>query len=695
MNIQSTTHEATSPARTNDANRRQLLIDVTIDSLAELGYLGTTLAQIAAKAEVSPGLVAHYFAHKEGLLAAAFRTLVARVNRQLRWRLTQAETPRQKLRAIVDAHLSPEEFDERTSRAWLAFWGQVRQVEELARLQKVYQRRLLSNLRSALKQLVPAREAQELAAIVAAIIDGAWLQAALSGLRVEDSDDLRKRIVAFIDGVLESRAHAGAAPTAPATKGPAKTPATAAERLATWNPATGELLGYVPIAGTAEVDAAVAAARSAQKQWGAMSGAERARILRRAAEILRSRNDELAILETRDTGKPIQETRVVDILSGAECLEYFAALAQSAAGEHIDLGPQAFGYTRREAIGVVAGIGAWNYPLQIACWKSAPALAFGNAMIFKPAELTPLSAVQLQDIYLAAGLPPGLFQVVQGRAETGRLLTRHPGIGKVSLTGEVGTGRAVMGDAATTLKHVTLELGGKSPLIIFEDARLDQAVSGALLANFYSAGEVCSNATRVFVQASIKAEFLRRLIARVQAMRIGDPMDPATQVGSLISAEHLRKVLSYIERGRAEGAKVLIGGRREIEGELAKGFFVAPTVFDECRDEMSIVREEIFGPVMTVLGFDEEREVIERANATEFGLAAGVFTQDINRAHRVIASLEAGTCWINHYNVTPIELPFGGVKLSGLGRENGRAAMEHYTHLKSVYVAKGDIDAPY
>ncbi len=695
MNTQSTADRAASPARASDANRRQLLVDVTIDSLAELGPSGTTLAQIAGSAGVSPGLVAHYFADKDGLLAAAFRALVARVNQQLRWRLAGAGTPRERIRAIIDAHLSPEEFDERIGRAWLAFWSQVPQVESLARVQKVYQRRLISNLRSSLGQLLPRPQALELAAVIAALIDGTWLQAALAGLKVDDSEGLRNRIGALVDVALENGTRAAESIAAPRAAERNEATAVLGERLASTNPATGELLGYVPVAGVAEVEAAVQAARAAQPRWAAMSGAERARILRRAAEILRSRNDALAELETRDTGKPIQETRVVDVLSGAECLEYFAALAQSAAGEHIDLGSQAFGYTRREALGVVAGIGAWNYPLQIACWKSAPALAFGNAMIFKPAELTPLSAVELEKALREAGLPAGIFQVVQGRADTGRLLTRHPAISKVSLTGEVGTGRAVMGDASASLKHVTLELGGKSPLIIFEDARLDQAVSGALLANFYSAGEVCSNATRVFVQRSVKTEFLRRLLARVGAMRIGDPMDPATHVGSLISAEHLRKVLSYIERGRAEGARVLIGGRRVEEGALARGFFVAPTVFDDCHDRMSIVCEEIFGPVMTVLDFDAESEVVERANATEFGLSAGVFTQDINRAHRVIANLEAGTCWINHYNVTPIELPFGGVKLSGLGRENGRAAMEHYTQLKSVYVAKGDIDAPY
>jgi betaine-aldehyde dehydrogenase len=467
------------------------------------------------------------------------------------------------------------------------------------------------------------------------------------------------------------------------------------DSFTTLNPATGEVLARIGISGPADIDTAVQRAAAAQVLWAATPGAERARILRRAVALLRARNDELALLETRGTGKPIQETRVVDVASGADCIEYFAGLAQSLAGEHVDLGPSAFGYTRREPLGVVAGIGAWNYPLQIACWKSAPALACGNAMLFKPAELTPLTAVKLEEIYLAAGLPPGVFQVVQGFAATGRLLTAHPGIRKVSLTGEVGTGKAVMRDAAATLKAVTLELGGKSPLIVFDDARLDNAVSGALLANFYSAGEVCSNGTRVFVHHSVREAFLEKLVARVQRMRIGDPEDPATQVGSLISAEHLQKVLGYIERGRAEGARVRVGGERVTTGRLGAGHFVAPTVFDGCRDDMAIVREEIFGPVMTVLGFDTEEEVVRRANATEFGLSAAVFTQDLTRAHRVIANLQAGTCWINHYNVTPVELPFGGVKLSGLGRENGRAAVEHYTQLKSVYVALADIDSPY
>jgi len=670
--------------------RRRELVEVTIDSLAEVGFVGTTLSQIAARAGVSPGLVAHYFDDKDGLLDAAFRSLARRVGSQVRARLRLVATPRGRIQAVIDANLAPEEFDQRTGSAWLAFWGQVLHVERLKRIQSVYQRRTLSTLRNSLLKLVAPDEALSLAAMIAAMIDGVWLRAALSGWREADSESARAMLTAFVDGRLSQSARAVMAAVDPPPSSPAP-----GQRFASINPATGEILGQFTVSGAAQVNAAVAAAVHAQTIWAAMTGAERGRILRRTADLLRSRNEELAELETKDTGKPIQETRVVDVASGADCFEYFAGIAQTLSGEHIDLGPQAFGYTRREPLGVVAGIGAWNYPLQIACWKAAPALACGNAMIFKPAELTPFTAVKLQEILAEAGAPPGIFQVVQGFAETGRLLTAHRDIRKVSLTGEVSTGKAVMSDAARTLKNVTLELGGKSPLIIFNDANIDNAVSGALLANFYSSGQVCSNATRVFVHRSIKAAFLERLVRRVNAMRIGDPMNPETQVGALISEAHMHKVLSYIARGRAEGAQILTGGMRVTRGELAKGFFVAPTVFDNCRDDMAIVREEIFGPVMAVLEFEDEEQVIARANATEFGLAAGVFTNDLTRGHRVIARLQAGTCWINHYNVTPVELPFGGVKLSGLGRENGRAALEHYTQLKSVYVALGNVDAPY
>ncbi len=673
--------------------RRTQLIEVTIDSLAEVGYVGTTLAQIARRAGVSPGLVAHYFGEKDALFEATFRALARRVARRTLARLRLAGTARGRLQAVIDVNLGPEEFDLRTGSAWLAFWGQVPHVPALERVQRTYQGRMLSNLRYDLAQLLPAEEARALASMIAAMIDGVWLRAALSRWREADSESAR----AMLTALLDSRLNTGAAAARSAPSAPTQSSArpSGARRFTTINPATGEVLAELRVDGPAEVAAAVARALPAQRRWAALTGAERGRILRRAADLLRAHNDELAELETRDTGKPIQETRVVDVISGAECFEYYAGIAAQLSGEHIALGEQAFGYTRREPLGVVAGIGAWNYPLQIACWKSAPALACGNAMIFKPAELTPLTAMRLRDILAEAGLPEGVFQVVQGFADTGRLLTAHPDIRKVSLTGEVGTGKAVMADAAATLKQVTLELGGKSPIIVFDDAQLDNAVSGALLGNFYSAGEVCSNGTRVFVHRALMPQFLERLLARVRAMRIGDPLDPATQVGALISQEHMNKVLGYIARGKAEGARLLIGGQRVTTGDLANGAFVAPTVFADCRDDMAIVREEIFGPVMAVLEFEDEEEVIARANATPFGLSAGLFTSDLRRAHRVIARLEAGTCWINHYNITPIELPFGGMKLSGLGRENGKAAVEHYTQLKSVYVALGDVEAPY
>ena len=699
MNRQSTTlkdlvhHSGSSPRDEGEEARRVQLVEVTIDSLAEVGYVGTTLAEIAGRAGVSPGLVAHYFDDKDGLLEAAFRTLARTLAARMRARLALARTPRGRVQAVIDINLAPEEFDKRTGTAWLAFWGQVLHVQGLKRVQTAYQRRMLSNLRNDLRRLIPGEDARGLAAMIAAMIDGVWLRAALSEWQEADSESARALLTAFVEGRLKELSQAAT----PRVTGESAPRALSAGdgRLRVINPANGAVLAELSADGAAQVDAAVLKAQAAQKKWAALSGAERGRVLQRAAHLLRERNEELAVLETRNTGKPIQETRAVDVLSGAECLEYYAGLAAGLAGEHIDLGPRAFGYTRREPLGVVAGIGAWNYPLQIACWKSAPALACGNAMIFKPAELTPLTAVKLQEVFAAAGLPEGVFQVVQGRAETGRLLTRHPDIRKISLTGEVGTGKAVMADAAASLKQVTLELGGKSPLIVFEDAKLDNAVAGALLGNFYSAGEVCSNGTRVFVHQSVHAAFVERLRTRAAAMRVGDPMDPATQVGALISVEHMEKVLGFIARGRAQGARLLTGGARVTSGDLANGCFVAPAVFDGCHDDMDIVRQEIFGPVMSVLEFADEDEVIARANATEFGLAAGVFTNDLTRAHRVIAQLQAGTCWINHYNVPPVELPFGGVKMSGLGRENGRAAIEHYTQLKSVYVAMGDVDAPY
>jgi len=681
-----------------DARRRQL-IETTIETMAEVGFIGTTLGQIARRAKVSVGLVSHYFGDKDGLLEATLRHLARRVGHRVALCLANAHTPRARIQAVIDANLAPEEFDRQTCTVWLAFWGQVIHSKRLKRIQNVYQQRMLSNLRHPLKELLPAHQAERTAVAIAAVIDGLWLRATLSESGETDSAAAIAIATAFVDSQLTTLG-AGEArrPRRPATVfnhiggRPVETNGPTFETI---NPATGEVLAQVEIAGEREVEMAVEAARRGQKIWAAKTGAERGRILGRVAALLRARNDELAELETLDTGKPIQETVAVDVLSGADCIEYYAGLAAGLAGEHVDLGAGAFGYTRREALGIVAGIGAWNYPLQIACWKAAPALACGNAMIFKPADLTPLTAVKLAEIMVEAGVPDGVFNVVQGPVETGRLLTRHPAIAKISLTGAVGTGRKIMADAAATLKQVTLEMGGKSPLIVFEDAALDNAVSGALLANFYSAGEVCSNGTRVFVHRSVKDRFIEKLVARVEAMVIGDPQESRTQVGALISQAHMDKVLSYIEKGKAEGARLLTGGHRVTDGNLGRGFFVAPTVFDGCTDAMTVVREEIFGPVMAVLVFDDEDEVVARANATDFGLAAGVFTRDLARAHRMVARLEAGTTWINSYNVTPIELPFGGTKQSGLGRENGKAAIEHYTQLKSVYVALADIDTPY
>jgi betaine-aldehyde dehydrogenase len=685
--------------------RRSQLIEATIDTMAEVGFAATTLALIGQRAGISAGLVGHYFRDKDGLLEATLRHLTARLARGAATLLATADAPRARLQAIVDSYLAADQFEPRISTAWLAFWGEVVHSPALKRIQRVYQQRMLSNLRHALRRLVGDAEAPRLALATAALVDGLWLRATLSAAAEIESDAARRIVTDFLDGQI-ARVQQSRSQQAPAYHRQADAPqrnyidgqyrpSTGGKTFETRNPATGEVLARLEIAEAAEIEQAVDAAKRGQARWAARTGAERGRVMQRVAELLRARNEELAELETLDTGKPIQETSAVDIISGAECFEYFAGLAGSIAGEHVDLGPGAFGYTRREPLGVVAGIGAWNYPIQIACWKSAPALACGNAMIFKPAELTPLTALKLAEIMTEAGVPDGVFNVVQGFAETGRLLTRHPQIRKVSLTGEVGTGKKVMADAAETLKYVTLELGGKSPLIVFEDADLDDAVSGALLANFYSSGEVCSNGTRVFVHERVRATFLDKLATRVAKMKIGDPRDPSTQVGALISEGHMTKVLSYIEAGKKEGARLLCGGGRVTEGDLGKGYFVAPTVFDGCADGMSIVREEIFGPVMAVLSFSDEDEVVARANATEFGLAAGVFTRDLARGHRVIARLEAGTCWINHYNVTPIALPFGGAKRSGLGRENSRAAIEHYTQLKSVYVNLGAVEAPY
>jgi len=466
--------------------------------------------------------------------------------------------------------------------------------------------------------------------------------------------------------------------------------ATSGETFDTLDPATGETLARVQQASQADIDRAVRSARQGQREWAAMTAMQRSRILRRAVDLLRARNDELAAIETRDTGKPIAETRAVDIVTGADVIEYYAGLATAIEGEQIPLRESSFVYTRREPLGVCAGIGAWNYPIQIACWKSAPALAAGNAMIFKPSEVTPLTASKLAEIYMEAGVPAGVFNVVQGDGRVGAMLAEHGGIEKISFTGGVETGKKVMARAGgSTLKEVTMELGGKSPLVVFDDANLERAADIAMSANFFSSGQVCTNGTRVFVERGVIDTFEALILERVKRIRVGAPDDPSTNFGPLASAAQLEKVLGFIESGKREGARLVAGGARMTDGAFARGQYVEPTVFADCRDDMRIVREEIFGPVMSILAFDDEDEVIGRANDTDYGLAAGVVTENLSRAHRVIHRLEAGICWINTWGESPAEMPVGGYKQSGIGRENGIATLNAYTRVKSVQVELG------
>ena len=465
---------------------------------------------------------------------------------------------------------------------------------------------------------------------------------------------------------------------------------TAGREIACVYAATGETVATLHAATPAIVEAAIASAERAQKEWAALAPVARGRVLRRVADLLVERNAELSELESIDTGKPIQETLVADATSGAEALEYYAGLAATLTGETVPLGGD-FVYTIREPLGVCLGIGAWNYPTQIAAWKAAPALACGNAMVFKPSEVTPLCALKLAELFIEAGAPTGLFNVVNGYGDAAASMVTDPRIAKVSLTGSVPTGQKVYAAAAEGLRHVTMELGGKSPLIVFEDADLENAISAAINANFYSTGQICSNGTRVFVHENIVEDFIERLVERTRQAITGDPLDPDTQIGPMITDAQRQKVLNYIRIGQEEGAELILGGHAP-EGP---GFFIEPTIFRNVTDEMTIAREEIFGPVLSILTFKDEDEVVARANDTQFGLAAGLFTKDFTRAHRVVAQLQAGTCWINEYNLTPVEAPFGGVKMSGVGRENSKAAIEHYSQVKSVYVAMGDVEAAF
>ncbi|KAL2012756.1 hypothetical protein VTN00DRAFT_281 [Thermoascus crustaceus] len=469
-------------------------------------------------------------------------------------------------------------------------------------------------------------------------------------------------------------------------------PATSGETFVTVDPANATPLAEIHAASHADVDAAIASAERAFPSWSQTPPIQRARILQKAAQLLRERNDDIAKFETLDTGKAFSETSTVDVVTGADVLEYFANLVGGGGlnGETTQLREDAWVYTKKAPLGVCAGIGAWNYPIQIALWKSAPCLAAGNTMVYKPSEFTPLHGQTLAEIYTEAGLPAGVFNVVNGAGDVGAYLNAHPSIAKVSFTGQVSTGKKVAGTAAGGMKYVTMELGGKSPLLILPDADLEIAVDGAMMANFFSTGQVCTNGTRVFIPKGMKAAFEKRLVEKMQYIRPGPVFDLKTNFGPLVSSVHYDKVTSYIRHGiEVDKARLLYGGLEKPSGlpeDLKKGFWVQPTIFTDCTDNMTIVKEEIFGPVMSILTYDTIEEAVKRANATELGLAAGVFTKDLNLAHRIIDQLEAGITWVNSWGESPAEMSVGGWKQSGVGVENGRRGIEAWVRNKSTLV---------
>jgi aldehyde dehydrogenase (NAD+) len=462
--------------------------------------------------------------------------------------------------------------------------------------------------------------------------------------------------------------------------------AASGRRFETVNPATGEVITSVAEAGEEDVDRAVRAARAAMgpgSPWAETSARDRGKILYRVAQLIEERADELARLETMDNGKPVREARMFDVADSAECFRYYAGWADKMEGEVLPIPGPYFTYTRREPVGVCGQIIPWNYPLQMAAWKVAPALACGNAVILKPAEQTPLTALVLGEIALEAGVPPGVLNVLPGFGETaGAALVRHPGVDKIAFTGSTEVGKIIQREAAATLKRVSLELGGKSPNIVLADADLDAAVKGATSGIFYNTGQACTAGSRLLVEESIHEEFVEKLAQRAEGMRPGDPMGPKCRMGPLVSQEQLDRVLSFVEKGKGEGARLVVGGDRP-EG---KGFFLNPTIFDGVTPEMTIAREEIFGPVLAVSTFKDVEEAVEIGNSTVYGLAAAVWTKDIQKAHRIAHALQAGTVWINMYHRLDTGAPFGGYKQSGYGRELGRAALDLYTQTKTVWV---------
>jgi aldehyde dehydrogenase (NAD+) len=457
----------------------------------------------------------------------------------------------------------------------------------------------------------------------------------------------------------------------------------------TINPATEQTITEVASAAAADVDAAVRAARAQMEpgsEWQKMKPRDRGKILFRIAEMLTARAAEIGRIETLDNGKPIFESQFVDTPAAAECLYYYSGWSGKVTGETIPVAENAFTYTLREPLGVVGAITPWNFPLMLAVWKIAPALACGNTVVLKPAENTSLSILKFAEYARECGLPPGVLNIVSGPgAVTGTAMVDHPGIDAIAFTGSTAVGKELMARAARTLKKVSLELGGKSPNIVFADADLDAAARGALNAIFYGKGEVCAAGSRLLVEESVHDELMAKVVERAGKMTAGDPLHPKTRLGAIVSQRQMERVMGYIDAGKNEGATLLTGGERADIG-TGKGYFVKPTIFDDVDPKMTIAQEEIFGPVLATMRFSDAESAIEKANATVYGLAAAVWTRDISKAHRVARAIKAGTVWINSYNLYDPALPFGGFKESGFGRDQGRDALDKYTQTKSVWV---------
>ncbi|HYY56313.1 MAG TPA: betaine-aldehyde dehydrogenase [Pyrinomonadaceae bacterium] len=455
------------------------------------------------------------------------------------------------------------------------------------------------------------------------------------------------------------------------------------------NPATGATLAEVAEADKADIDKAVAAARRAYEgKWSRMSARDRGRLLYKLSQLIEQNSKELAALETSDNGKPIRESTYVDLPQVVENFEYFAGYATKIEGETIPVPGQMFNYTLREPLGVCGQIIPWNFPLLMAAWKLAPALAAGNTIVLKPAEQTPVTAMELAKLIQEAGFPDGVVNIVPGFGETaGAALASHPGIDKIAFTGSTEVGKLIAREAAQNLTKVSLELGGKAPNIIFADADMEQAVNGAMMGIFFNQGQVCCAGSRLFVAEEIKDEFLGRFKEKAQKVRVGDPMDAATHMGPQVSEEQLCRIKGYVDIAREEGATVLTGGESpKLEGDFQKGFFFQPTVFSDVKNQMRVAQEEIFGPVTSAISFTDEDDLIRQANETIYGLSAGIWTRDITRAHRFAKEIHAGTIWINTFNMFNAASPFGGFKQSGYGREMGKHAIDLYTHIKSVWV---------